>query len=111
MNLPAKKLIGRFLKRVLPSNSQRIRHYGFLANRFKSVRLTTIRALLGITAPVAKDEPSTWLTDWIEEILGAAEDTCSCCGNGLTILLQEAEITQFMVSDSRTTKPNNRGSL
>jgi len=113
MTLPATELIGRFLKHVLPRNSQRIRHYGFLANRFKKVRLATIRALLGIAAPVAKEEPTAWLTDWIEAILGAAEDTCPCCGNELTSQLQPAEITKFIVSDHRTTKPNetnNRGS-
>lgn len=113
MVLPAKELIGRFLKHVLPSNSQRIRHYGFLANRYKKVRLATIRALLGITVPVAADGPSTWLTDWIQAIVGAAENTCPCCGSELSSQLQPAEITQFMVGSSCTAQPietNNRGS-
>ena len=82
MTLPAEKLIGRFLQHVLPSGLMRIRHYGFLANRFKRLRLATIRKLIGAAQPASEPE-NNWLTDWIESIVGASEDQCPCCGQGL----------------------------
>ena len=82
MTLPAEKLIGRFLQHVLPSRLMRIRHYGFLANRFKRVRLAMIRKLIGATAPASEPE-NNWLKDWIESIVGESEGQCPCCGQAL----------------------------
>jgi len=80
ITLPAETLIGRFLLHVLPERLMRIRHYGFLANRFRKLRLETIGRLLGVDAtstPTAK-EPN-WLTQWLESILGTEPEVCPCC--------------------------------
>jgi len=46
MTLAATEFIRRFLLHVLPSNFMRIRHYGFMANRFRSETLGRCRELL-----------------------------------------------------------------
>ena len=46
MTLAADEFIRRFLQHVLPKGFQRIRQYGFLANRFKSEKLALCRRLL-----------------------------------------------------------------
>ena len=55
--LPAGEFIRRFLLHVLPSGLQRIRHYGFLANRAKKKALPRCRELLGL--PPTPAEPPT----------------------------------------------------
>jgi hypothetical protein len=47
MTLEAHEFIRRFLLHVLPSRFQRIRHYGFLANRTRKKKLELCRTLLG----------------------------------------------------------------
>jgi hypothetical protein len=52
MSLDADEFMRRFLLHVLPSGFQRIRHYGFLANRCRLAKLTRCRQLLAAPAPV-----------------------------------------------------------
>ena len=99
MTLAAEQLIGRFLTHVLPERLMRIRHYGFLANRYRKVRLETIRQLLGVTKtepPESNKEPD-WLTQWLESIIGAEPETCPCCGDRL----QLSELSNTLVSATR----------
>jgi len=51
MVLPGVEFLRRFLLHVLPHGFPRIRHYGLLANRARSVKLATCRFLLGATMP------------------------------------------------------------
>jgi Putative transposase len=51
MTLEAEEFIRRFLLHVLPEGFQRIRYYGFLANRYREQKLTRCRELLGMPAP------------------------------------------------------------
>lgn len=46
MTLPAEEFIRRFLLHTLPAGFQRIRHFGFLANRFRKEKLALCRQLL-----------------------------------------------------------------
>ena len=48
MTLQAEEFIRRFLLHVLPEGFQRIRYYGFLANRYRAQRLARCRDLLGM---------------------------------------------------------------
>ena len=48
--LEATEFIRRFLLHVLPKGFMRIRHYGFLANRFRRQKLALCRRLLGVSA-------------------------------------------------------------
>jgi hypothetical protein len=47
MRLEAGEFVRRFLLHVLPSGFQRIRHYGWLANRSRAVKLERCRQLAG----------------------------------------------------------------
>jgi hypothetical protein len=83
MVLSAEELLLRFLKHVLPSNLMRIRHYGFMANRYRRQRLATIRNLLGESDGRSQASGHDWLAEWIESIAGAAAGQCPCCGEAL----------------------------
>ncbi len=66
MTLAATEFLRRFFLHVLPKGFVRIRHFGFLANRFRSNRLALCRQLLPISsvsgaAPQSPGEvPSNW---------------------------------------------------
>src|SRR5262249_53303838 len=49
--LAAEEFIRRFLLHVLPEGFQRIRYYGFLANRYRKQKLARCRELLNIPPP------------------------------------------------------------
>jgi hypothetical protein len=63
MTLSAVEFIRRFLLHVLPSGFVKIRHYGFMANRFRQVKHDLCRRLLGVAelppvAPATADQPT-----------------------------------------------------
>jgi hypothetical protein len=51
MTLEAEEFIRRFLLHVLPDGFQRIRCYGFMANRYREQKLARCRELLDMPAP------------------------------------------------------------
>ena len=51
MTLSAEEFIRRFLLHVLPNGLQRIRYYGFLANRYRQQKLDQCRRLLRMPVP------------------------------------------------------------
>src|SRR6266550_805013 len=51
MTVEAEEFIRRFLLHVLPEGFQRIRYYGFLANRYRKEKLARCRELLDMPAP------------------------------------------------------------
>jgi hypothetical protein len=77
MTLDAIEFIRRFLLHILPSGFVKIRHFGFLANRNRSVRLDLCRRHL--EAPVPADAPTGLLTDQQKR---AAERRCPVCQTG-----------------------------
>lgn len=83
MTLEAQEFIRRFLLHVLPSGFQRIRHYGFLANRHRAEKLVRCRQVLDAPAPVAKpaDAPRDY-RDRFEELTGKSLRICPQCGQG-----------------------------
>ena len=56
MTLAADEFIRRFLLHVLPKGFQRIRYYGFLANRYCEQKLARCRQLLAIPQPEPPDD-------------------------------------------------------
>jgi hypothetical protein len=76
MTLHAIEFLRRFFLHVLPKGFVRIRHFGFLANRFRTDRLTLCRQLLNLVSEPApltsSDTASTW--------------HCPRCGALMTIL-------------------------
>lgn len=80
--LPADEFIRRFLQHVLPGRFQRIRHYGFLANRFKSQRLAQCRRLLGLrSAELRQQKPRA--AERMRVLLDIDITRCPCCGDTL----------------------------
>jgi hypothetical protein len=80
MTVTAVEFIRRFLLHVLPSGFRKIRHYGILAARDKSARVSLCKKLTRVTAPETL-HPTTTL-DKLRKMLGVDFDLCPCCGIG-----------------------------
>jgi len=84
MALDADEFIRRFLLHVLPGGFHRIRHYGFLGNRFRVVKLARCRELLGMPAPL--EVPPTArprdYRDVYEALTGVSLRVCPVCQHG-----------------------------
>ena len=89
MRLDAQEFIRRFLLHVLPTGFQRIRHYGFLANRYREVKLARCRELLAQPAPIAKlpDAPLDY-RDRYEQLTGKSLRDCPKCGCGHMVCIE-----------------------
>ena len=83
MQLAADEFIRRFLLHVLPSGFQRIRHYGFLANRYRAVKLARCRQLLAEPVPVVSlPETPIDYRDRYQLLTGLSLRDCPKCGHG-----------------------------
>jgi hypothetical protein len=65
MTLDAVEFLRRFFLHILPNGFVRIRHFGFLANRFRTARLSLCRQLLNLVSsesipPAQSESASTW---------------------------------------------------
>lgn len=80
--LPAEEFIGRYLKHVLPSGFMRIRHYGFLANRYRRSKLARIRELVG-ARPAELPPAAQSAAEWLAAVLGIDPECCPGCGERL----------------------------
>ena len=89
MCLDVEEFIRRFLLHVLPSSFQRIRHYGFLANRYRVAKLARCRELLGEPAPTPKlaDAPLDY-RDRYELLTGKSLRDCPICGRGHMVCIE-----------------------
>ena len=89
MRLDAQEFVRRFLLHVLPTGFQRIRHYGFLANRYREVKLENCRQLLGVPVPIV-EAPDAQLQyqDRYERLTGVSLRDCPHCGRGHMVLIE-----------------------
>ena len=62
MTLAADEFIRRFLLHVPPEGFQHIRHYGFLANRYRETKLARCRQLLQLPPPSVEQPPAAELS-------------------------------------------------
>ena len=83
MHLDAHEFLRRFLLHVLPNGFQRIRHYGFLANGHRRVKLVAIRRLLTVSPPSTASAVDDTPTNREPAELRAP---CPCCGGTMTII-------------------------
>jgi hypothetical protein len=79
MSLQADEFIRRFLLHVLPSGFRRIRHFGFLANRHRTAKLSQIRAALDAPEPPPKEKTEGY-REVYAALTGRRLDICPCCG-------------------------------
>jgi hypothetical protein len=87
MRMSAIKFMSRFLMHVLPSRFMRIRHSGFLSNRYRKEQLELCRRLLGVPSSCDASEPidqETVVCDDDERPL-----PCPICKAGKLILVYE----------------------
>ncbi len=89
MTLSADEFIRRFLLHVLPDGFQRIRYYGFLANRYREQKLARCRQLLAMPQPVAPDDQVGGdYRDQYEELTGASLTQCPVCQHGHMVIIE-----------------------
>src|SRR6201993_761102 len=89
MTLEAEEFIRRFLLHVLPEGFQRIRYYGFLANRYREQKLEHCRELLGMPAPEpTASEASQDYSKRYEELTGSSLWECPVCHQGRMLVIQ-----------------------
>jgi hypothetical protein len=81
MALPAEEFIRRFLLHIVPERFVRIRHFGFLANRAREIKLERCRQLLGL--PVSPPAPPTETVPvLLLRLTGIDIERCHVCGQG-----------------------------
>ena len=80
VTITAVEFIRRFLLHSLPKGFVRIRHYGFLANRNRTANLNTIRRLMELSPPPAKEMAS--LEEIMRKLTGTDITICPCCSKG-----------------------------
>jgi hypothetical protein len=87
MTLQADEFIRRFLLHVLPNGFMRIRHFGFLANRSRKLKLQRCRLLLNLeqtTLPTRKSARQLML-----QVTGFDLARCPACHLGTLVSLAQ----------------------
>ena len=82
LTLDAVEFLRRFLLHVLPRGFQRIRHYGFLANGVRQVKLPLCRRALRPTAVPARDVSHTGESTPTAARLPLPSEVCPACRVG-----------------------------
>ena len=88
MALAAEEFIRRFLLHVLPDGFQRIRYYGFLANRHREHKLALCRQLLHMPPCEPSTEPKKDYRDRYEDLTGTSLKTCPLCHQGHMVIIE-----------------------
>jgi hypothetical protein len=91
MTLDADEFIRRFLLHVLPNGLQHIRHYGFLANRYRQTKLVLCRQLLRAPAlppPVQESSAKEDYRDLYLRLTGKSLRDCPICGKGHMVYIE-----------------------
>ena len=86
MNLDGVEFLRRFLLHVLPPGFCRIRHYGLLSSRTKTLHLHTCRKDLGVNQVPEKKK-----LDWKKLFkidTGKDVDVCHCCGGRMITVME-----------------------
>jgi hypothetical protein len=88
MTLLAVEFLRRLLLHVLPDGFQRIRYYGFFANRQRTVALALCRQLLNSPAPEAPPEPLSY-PERLKQLTGKDILRCPICNLGQMVRIRE----------------------
>lgn len=87
LTLTGEQFIGRFLLHVLPKGYCKIRHYGILSTRVKTVLLAVVRKQFGL--PLT-ERPKYTVRDVMVLTLGIDPHLCSICKEGQLIIIAES---------------------
>ncbi len=88
MTLKAQEFIRRFLLHVLPDGFVRIRHFGFLANRYKKENLQHCREIIGHSEHLPEPAEKNY-QQRVLELTGIDITLCPCCNNGSMFVVEE----------------------
>jgi len=102
MTLDADEFIRRFLLHVLPDGFQRIRYYGFLANRYRAEKLTLCRQFMQMPPPTVNREANKDYRDRYEALTGISLRTCPVCRCGTMVVIETFECTSSRTSFTDT---------
>ena len=98
MKLAADEFIRRFLLHVLPDGFQRIRYFGFLANRYRAEKLALCRQLMQMAPPAATPEVNNDYRDRYEALTGISLKKCPLCRCGTMLVIETFECTSSRTS-------------
>jgi hypothetical protein len=88
MTLTPTEFIRRFLLHVLPSGFQRIRHFGFLGNRYRQAKLDLGRHLLAMTPSPPALPARVDYRDRYEQLTGKSLRECPVCAQGQMVRVE-----------------------
>jgi Putative transposase/Transposase zinc-binding domain len=92
MSLDAVEFIRRFLQHVVPTGFVRIRHFGFLANRYRAEKLKRCRQLLqDANGPQSTSTPRPKMHSDEAAELPVERHRCPYCGKGRMIVVERFE--------------------
>lgn len=98
MTLGADEFIRRFLLHVLPDGFQRIRYFGFLANRYRAEKLALCRQLMQMPPPATTPEVNKDYKDRYEALTGISLKKCPLCRCGTMVVIETFECTSSRAS-------------
>ena len=102
MTLPAVEFIRRFMLHIVPKNFYRIRHFGFLANAYRTQHLKLAQALLIASQTPTEHEPEH------KQIPGqTAQYVCQDCGSSNLIRIPLSSPALAVVINTTRTADNN----
>jgi Putative transposase/Transposase zinc-binding domain len=89
MTLEAEEFIRRFLLHVLPSGFMRLRHFGFLGNRYRTQKLSLCRDLLnlGDSTHPQPEKSQDWKARY-EALTGESLLICPACQHGRMVQVE-----------------------
>jgi hypothetical protein len=90
MTLDAHEFIRRFLLHVIPKGFVRVRHFGFLANRSKSL-LSKCRQLLNLSPTVPK-LPQRSVQELMLQLTGIDISRCPVCQHGTLVFVANLRV-------------------
>jgi len=91
ITISTQEFIRRFLLHVLPDSFQRIRHYGFLANRCKKQNLCKCRHLLGVSTDLPQIADETTQEKMLR-LTGIDVTECPRCKQGHMLYVAELPV-------------------
>ena len=79
------EFIRRFLLHVLPDSYTRIRHFGFISNRYRKQNIACLKKLLGLSAEIM-ERPKQSLEELMLQLTGKDLSKCPRCKTGTMVI-------------------------
>jgi hypothetical protein len=103
MTLSAEEFIRRFLLHVLPAGFMRMRHYGVLGNRCRTLKLAACRRLFAQPTPPVLPQEST--ATMMRRLTGIDIERCPQCHQGRLVVIATLHPLRLSELVSETARP------